>query len=355
MNQPILPALGWNNQYQLYREESEEPLLPAGRVSHMEKGSYTLMTDEGELTGLPAGRLYSSGDPLPSVGDWVLYRKIPGEKKAVIQAMLPRKNRLSRKSAGRRTEEQVIAANVDILFIVQDIQKAHPPTLERYCVLARSAGIAPVILLNKADTSQEPNTVVESVRRQIPGVPVHAASAVTGLGREDILACFTEGLTACFAGPSGAGKSSLINLLLQETRQAVNTLSGATGKGRHTTTGRHLFLLPAGGLVIDTPGMRELMPWEGEGLTESFAEIEALAARCRFRDCTHDREPGCEVLRAVEQGEIDERRLQNYRKLMKELNYLESLKDENLSRRRKEEDKALHKKIKEVYKYRQKP
>jgi ribosome biogenesis GTPase len=266
--------------------------------------------------------------------------------------MLPQKNRLSRKAAGVKVREQVLCANVDQAFVVDAPRQGEAGAgaepclnlgrLGRYVALVREGGVRPVILIGKADLlagwGVEPESLVREVTAALPGVEVHLISAATGQGLDGLVHYVDRPLTSVLLGPSGVGKSSLLKALavgeqdsdaasLIRTKARVQSI-GAAGKGRHTTTHRELFRLPQGGLIIDTPGMRELGLWEGsgptaEGLREAFPEIDELAAGCRFRDCGHESEPGCAVRAAAERGELMTDRLLAYQKLAREAQFIE--------------------------------
>jgi ribosome biogenesis GTPase len=274
-------------------------------------------------------------EALPAVGDWVVIDEA-GADRAVITSVLPRLNRLSRKTAGRETVEQVIAANVDIFFIVTGLDdNFNVNRIERYLTLAYESGVEPVIILNKVDLCDpEDLAVKQDAVESIAGVsPVLVVSAEYKIGMDEISAMITKGKTAVLAGSSGVGKSSIINSLLGEDRQTVQEIRDSDGRGRHTTTRRELIVLAGGGLIIDTPGMREVQLWAGEeSLTQSFSDIEELAEECRFRDCRHESEPGCAVKAALEDGRLDAARFENYRKMEKEIAYLQRRQNENAAR-----------------------
>jgi ribosome biogenesis GTPase len=259
------------------------------------------------------------------VGDWVLVDIFGDEGKAIIHSVLPRRTSFSRKVAGRRTKEQIIASNVDILCIVSGLDRGQNlRSLERYLTLGHESRSKPVLIFNKMDLYPEFSQVEDEMNRIAPNVPVIFMSAKNGAGVENLHSILTHGLTASFIGPSGAGKSSIINLLLGEKRLRTLEVRESDGKGRHSTTHRQLFLLPGGAMVIDSPGMRELALWgAGAGLEETFDDILGLSAACQFRDCQHDREPGCAVRAALESGELSAGRFESYLKLRKEIQHLQ--------------------------------
>jgi ribosome biogenesis GTPase len=269
---------------------------------------------------------------LPSVGDWVAVR--PGEQhgRALIRGVLPRRSWFSRKVAGREAREQVLAANVDVVFLVAALDAPPKPrSLERYLLLARQSGATPVVVLNKADVlAADDRDAAVTVLRAVAGdAPVEAMSARTGEGVERLRGWLTAGRTVALLGPSGAGKSTIINALVGESRLPTGEVRDIDNRGRHTSVHRQLLVVPSGGLIIDTPGLRELQLWDASAaVPDVFADIAALSERCRFRDCRHDREPGCEVRRAVEAGELPAARLENFLKLAREREALEKRRDE---------------------------
>jgi ribosome biogenesis GTPase len=294
----------------------------AGAVWHATGAGHDTDTN-GDLPAEPSGRLRFAVDEeidLPVVGDWVMVMSA-GEF-AVIHEVLPRTTLLVRHRPGAGSGGQALAANVDRAFIVQGLDRgANLRGLERYLVLARESGAVPAVVLNKADTAQpdEVTAEVEAARAVAGDIPVIACSSVTGEGIDRVRELIGQGVTACFLGASGVGKSTIIRMLLGRDDLAIAAVREADHKGRHTTTARHLFVIPNGGMVIDTPGMRELGIMEaGEGLAATFPEIIALAEACRFRDCMHGDEPGCAVRAALDAGEIDPGRFESYSKLVRE-------------------------------------
>jgi ribosome biogenesis GTPase len=310
-------------------------LIPA-RVSARHHGPCELLTELGRLGGIPSGRL--ADDELPAVGDWVAVRKVDGEKKAVIEAVLPRRSAFKRKEAWRRTVEQVVAANVDTVFIVTAFgQDLNPRRLERYLTAAWDSGANPVIVANKKDLASDPDAELALVEPVSVGVPIYAVSAATGEGLESLKSELKAGRTVALLGSSGVGKSTLVNHFAGRELLATAETS-AEGRGRHTTSHRELVPLPSGALLLDTPGMRELQLWaDEEVLDTTFGEISEIASNCRFSDCSHETEPGCAIREALLNGSLSEERYSSYRKLQRELRALEIRKDGRLrSEARKE-------------------
>jgi ribosome biogenesis GTPase / thiamine phosphate phosphatase len=324
-----LEVLGWSPFFQEhYQKLNIADIVPA-RVTAETKNSFQVYSEYGELTAVIAGKMrFDDGaDSLyPSVGDWVAIKPLVGEKKAVIQVVLPRRSKFSRKVAGESTKEQIVSCNIDTVFIVCGLDGGRSFNLrriERYLTLAWSSGATPVVILNKSDLCPNVEELVKSVEEIAPGVAVHAVSARLRTGLEPLRDYLTKGKTGAFLGSSGAGKSALINALLGEERQATGEIRQDDRTGRHTTTRRELIVLPGGGIVIDTPGMREIQMWAGEeDLQGTFSDIEELAKGCRFKDCRHNAESGCCVRAAVDEGSLDSGRLESYQKLQKELVYL---------------------------------
>jgi len=348
-----LNELGWSEHFAAAQAAVAAPNLVPARVARQDYGCYLVFAEKGELVADVRGRLrHEAQGPadLPAVGDWVAVQPWPGEAKATICAVLPRRSCISRKTAGARTDEQVLAANVDTLFLMVGLDRDfNPRRVERYLTFAWESGASPVILLNKADLCKDVEDRVLAIETIACGVPVHALSALAGDNVEAIRGYFVEGRTAAFLGSSGVGKSTLINALIGEERQEVGAVRESDGRGRHTTTRRELVFVPAGGMIVDTPGMRELQLWADEDAAgRTFGDIETLARRCRFRDCTHRTEPGCAVQAALDDGELDAGRLESYRKQQRELAYLARRQNESARRIEQAKWKSIHKQIKEL-------
>lgn len=335
-----LQALGWSDFYEAYWAEAPKEGLQPARVIAEHRGAWRLRTADEECWGTCTGKMRheanAKGD-LPSVGDWVGIESQP-DGHAVIHWVLPRKSKFSRKTVGESTEEQVVASNIDTIFLVNALNMDfNLRRLERYLVLAWESGAKPVVLLTKADLCDDIESYIEDVEGVAYGVPTHAISALEGDGLEQLEPYLTKGQSVALLGSSGAGKSTLLNALIGEELQLVKEVKERDHRGQHTTTARELFCLPNGAMIIDTPGMKELQLWHSEeGLQQTFDDIESYAEKCRFRDCQHHNEPGCAVRQAVENGDLTEDRLASYHKLQRELSYL-ARKDD--SRMRQEEQK----------------
>lgn len=327
--------------------DGSRSLVPA-RVVAPGRGLHRLATAVGPVTATVAGRLEAAGE-VPAVGDWVVLDTSAGP---VIRALLPRRTCLRRKVAGARTEEQVLAANVDLALLVLGLDgDFNPRRLERMAVLARSGGAEAAVLLTKADLlAGRPDELaarVAAARAAAPGLPVHAVSSVAPGGLDPLAPRLAPGRTLVLLGSSGVGKSTLINRLAGRELLATAPVRAGDDRGRHTTTHRELVRLPGGALLVDGPGLREVGLWldEDDALTESFGDVEEVARGCRFRDCTHRHEPGCAVLRAVEEGGLDPRRVESLRKLEREAAALERRRDAREARRHERKLGAEYRRI----------
>jgi ribosome biogenesis GTPase / thiamine phosphate phosphatase len=325
-----LSQLGWDASWEAAFEPYKQDGVVPARVGVKHHGPCVLLTEQGEIGGIPAGRLRE--EDLPAVGDWVAARPVPGERKAVIEAVLPRRTSFTRKEAWRRAAAQVVAANVDTVFLVSSFgPDLNPRRMERYLTAAWESGAQPVIVLTKLDLAVDADAEALELEAIAYGVPVLRVSAVTGEGLDALDPFVTEGRTVALLGSSGVGKSTLVNRLSGREVLAVREIR-SDGRGRHTTTHRELVLLPQGGVLLDTPGMRELQLWEAPtGLTTTFGDVEALAVECRFADCSHEREPGCAIRAALADGTLDAERWTSYRKLQRELRALAVRQDARLS------------------------
>ena len=352
-----LEALGWTSRF----AEAFEPFRASGgepaRVSLEHTHIYRVITAAGERLARVAGRLRHAAEEradFPAVGDWVvLDPAAAGGGDARIRAILPRVSQFSRRAAGNPTERQVIAANVDVVFLVSGLDlDFNPRRIERYLVTAWDSGASPVIVLNKADLVDDPSAFVADVEALAKGVPVLAVSAKRPDTLAAVRAHLGPGRTAALLGSSGVGKSSIVNALVGGEMLRTRDVREYDSRGRHTTTGRQLVPLPDGGILIDTPGLRELQLWDtGESVAGAFADIHALAEGCRFRDCRHTAEPGCAVTAAVRDGTLSDVRLESFRKLQGEQAFQATQQDQRAQieqkRRSKVMSKALEKRLKE--------
>jgi len=329
--------------------------LSLARVSLVIRDEYRLLAPAGELHAEAAGVLFHMATrqaDLPAVGDWVAVRIIGGGE-ALIQAVLPRRSCFSRRAAGRREDEQVIAANIDTVFLVTGLDgDFNLRRVERYLTLIHESGAEPVIVLNKIDLCDNVPEHIRLIREIAPAVPVAAIRANSEEGIAPILVHIRSGRTVSLIGSSGVGKSTLLNQLLGRHRQRTGGVREDDNRGRHTTTHRELIVLPAGGVLIDNPGMRELQLWAGhESLDETFAEIAALSAACRFPDCRHESEPDCAVLAALAEGSLQAARWESYLKLRAEIRHHQIRADRNAASAEKQRWKVIHKSMRHFKKH----
>ena len=344
----LLEHIGADAQIRELFEPHAAQRLELGRVSFAAHEQYRIYLEDGDYEAVPAGRLRDS--VLPAVGDWVAARQVDPQL-ALIEAVLPRRTKFSRRVAGRTVAEQVIAANVDLAVIVCGLDgDFNVRRLERYLVLARESGGDALIVLNKSDLCDAVSERLEQVTAVAERVPHLVMSARESV--RDLLSVI-RGRTVAFLGSSGVGKSTIVNALIGEQSQTTLPVREADSRGRHATTSRMLIPLPEGGAVIDNPGMRELQLWATEdSLDEVFDDVAALASQCRFRDCTHTNEPECAIQSALGRGEIDWSRWRSYCKLQGELRY-EQLQHDALARTAvKAKWKAIHKAMRNHPKYR---
>ncbi len=350
---------GWDTYCRAMPDSNQEQRATAGtipgRVIADSSQLYRVYTEKGEgpavLTGSLLNTLAGRAD-YPAVGDWLLVDTEAGHQHWIIRSILPRYSSLVRKVAGRLTEAQVLAANIDYVFIVNGLdggRNFNPRGIERYLAVAWDSGAQPVVVLNKADLCDDvPASVIEA-EAVAPGVPVIAVSAYTGEGLENVEAYASAGSTVVLTGRSGVGKSSIINRLAGKEVMETGEQRTQDLRGKHTTTHRELVRLSSGSLLIDTPGLRELAIWsDSDGINSAFPDIEEFAAECRFSDCTHTAEPGCAVKRAVTEGTLEQSRYDNFLAMRKELDYLRSRRDE---KSRKEYDATLKARGKELSRY----
>jgi len=319
-----ISKLGWNNFFNQQLQLLNNPNLTPCRVYLEHRNLYHISGDHGVLVAEVSGKFRHNArlkSDYPSVGDWVAVDARPQEGKATIHAVLSRKSCISRKTAGIETDEQVLASNIDTVFLVSGLDNDfNVRRIERYLTIVWESGANPVIVLNKKDICKNLDECLSEVETVAYGLPTHTISAVTGDGMEQLIPYFSPGSTAVFLGSSGVGKSTIINTVLGEERLETGAIRVHDSRGRHTTVNREMIVLPEGGIVIDTPGMREIQLWaDEEGLKQTFNDIEALASQCRFNDCKHETEPGCAIKAALEDGTLDQKRYNSYVKQQKEL------------------------------------
>ena len=339
--------LGWSTFFER-QIGTDDARLQWARVVEEQRGQYRVAGDADGWAEVSGRFRHEASQPadFPSVGDWV------GVDRGIIHRRLERRSTLSRVAAGRAVEQQVVAANVDTIFLVTTLsQDLSARRLERYLTMVWDAGAVPVVLRNKADLAADPEGESASLRARLPMVDVLAVSALQDTGLDALAAYLQPAHTVALVGSSGVGKSTLVNRLVGDDLLRVNAISDEDGKGRHTTTSRQLVELPGGALLIDTPGMRALQPWVDEAAVDAaFTDVATLAMGCRFADCAHEGEPGCAVLKAVDAGDLDADRLEHYRRLGREAAFEERKRNKafaaNVKRRWKQiaqAQKALYK------------
>ena len=345
---------GWDSYFEaLWRSEDREAMLRA-RVILQQRGLWRVRGEFEESWAEPSGKLRLGAEPCgdwPAVGDWVAISQDGSNGRAQMQSVLRRRSSFSRKEAGKRIGEQVIAANVDTAFIVCGLDgDFNARRIERYLAQCWDSNVKPVLVLNKADVGTDLLEKALAAERVAVGCMVLVTSARSGKSLDELREAIVAGRTHVLLGSSGVGKSTLLNALLGQHMQSTQPTRESDGRGRHTTTARELFVLPGGGLLIDTPGLRELQLWAGEdSIAQAFPEIASLAEHCRFRDCRHEDEPGCAVAAALESGALDPARFENRRKLLREQAFLLRKVDAGAQHAEKQRTKVISRRIRERY------
>ncbi|MCW8132940.1 MAG: ribosome small subunit-dependent GTPase A [Planctomycetota bacterium] len=338
-------ALGWNAFFEQQAADEDRGARCFGRVVSEHKNLYRVLCAHGELNADLAGRLRHEAlkpSQLPAVGDWVSLAPRPNEGRATIHRVFDRLTSFSRKQAGEASDEQVVAANIDTVFVAASLNAdLNPRRLERYLALAWESGAEPVVLLTKADLCPDLPAARAAVEQAARGVPLVAVSALAREGLAALRPYLAPGKTCVLLGSSGVGKSTLVNTLAGREVLATRAI-GDDDTGRHTTTHRQLVMLPGGGMIVDTPGMRELALTGGASLVQTFDDIEALMARCRFGDCAHVSEPGCAVKAAIEDGSLALERYESWQKLQRERAWQVRRTDASAAAAEKEKWKSIH-------------
>ncbi len=348
-----LSFLGWSESFEQALAALQDPGLEPGRVVASSHDLTLVQARDGELWCRPTGRFRvesEADNTVPCAGDWVALRRYPDGSGGALEALLPRRSLLTRaetggrdRTSGGRGRAQALAANVDFTFLLMGLDANYNPArMERLVAVGWASGAQPVVVLTKADLAEDPDSYARAIEASAPGVPVHCVSAVSGQGMVPLRALIAAGTTAVLIGSSGVGKSTLLNRFAGEELRRTAEVRAGDGRGRHTTSLRELFLLPGGGCLIDTPGLREVGLAEDDGsLEQAFSDVAVLAAACRYRDCSHQSEPGCAVKEALALGELSPERYESYLKLRREARAAAARSDGRLRRERQQRDKAI--------------
>ena len=320
-----LEDIGWKPFFrERWQKDFADSGLVPGRIASTHRGFYTVWTEQGPVEAPARGKLIRDVATRPVTGDWVALELSP----PAVQRVLTRRTAVVRKAPGEETVQQVLGANIDTLFLVTGLDRDfNLRRVERFLLIANQSGARPVVVLNKSDVTDEAAALLEKTREVAAGAPVLLTSALEGQGIEQLEEFLGAGDTAAFIGSSGVGKSHLTNRLLGNEVRAVGAVKESDGRGRHTTVGRDLVIAPAGWLLMDLPGIREVQAWTDEGVEDTFADVDAVIEQCRFRDCSHQSEPGCAVREALEDGALSRERYANYRRMRQELQQLAERRD----------------------------
>lgn len=349
----FLENFGWNDFFE-QQQTPETRQLTLGRVIAQHRNAYTIATAHGTHQADVSGRFFyesAQSDDFPAVGDWVA-ADATHESSVQIKHVFNRRTKLSRKEAGKNEREQIIASNIDTIFVMSSLNnELNMRRLERYLALVFESGAQPVVLLTKSDLFAESNALLSKTQHNFPHIAMHAISSVQQTGLSELAGYFAPGRTLGCIGSSGVGKSTFINALLNEALLETGEIREGDSKGRHTTTHRELFVLPSHAMIIDTPGLRELQIWSAQnGIDETFGDIAELVFLCRFKDCQHENEPGCAIQEALQSQTLDAARYRSYQKLLREERYQARKNDRNMQREEKEKWKRVSQELRRGYK-----